>query len=240
MRYPNSNLNHQKGVALYIVIVMLFLSMLLALWASRTSIFSEMVTGNDADYQRAFDAAQVMIQDATDDIYNNTYKKNSAAIRKNNTTLIPNYETYTNWISTLEAQSSGCKDGVCLPRLGAQNFWDDEAELEKMLAVGARYKTYSAPASNQNIPNPILTYTDANKGAWYWIEPIPMAVQDGGSMASVIAGSGQAKTNIDMIYRVTSIAFGIKGSGTSTDIADRPKTMAVIQTLLAMPADAGE
>ena len=39
----------QQGVALFVVIVFVMLSMLLALWASRTSLFNEMVVGNDAD-----------------------------------------------------------------------------------------------------------------------------------------------------------------------------------------------
>ncbi len=44
------------------------LSMLLALWASRTSLFNELIVGNDADYQRAFEAAQAILQDAELDI----------------------------------------------------------------------------------------------------------------------------------------------------------------------------
>ena len=59
---------YQHGVALFVVIVIVMLSMLLALWASRTSWFGEMLVGNDADYQRAFEAAQAMIQDAELDI----------------------------------------------------------------------------------------------------------------------------------------------------------------------------
>ena len=60
----------QRGVALFVVIVFVMLSMLLALWASRTSLFNEMLVGNDADYQRAFEAAQALLQDAELDIRN--------------------------------------------------------------------------------------------------------------------------------------------------------------------------
>ena len=52
----------QRGISLFVVIVFVLLSMLLALWASRTSLFNEMVVGNDADYQRAFEAAQALLQ----------------------------------------------------------------------------------------------------------------------------------------------------------------------------------
>ena len=51
----------QRGVALFIVIIFVMLSMLLALWASRTAWFNEMIVGNDADYQRAFEAAQASL-----------------------------------------------------------------------------------------------------------------------------------------------------------------------------------
>src|SRR2546427_2348398 len=54
----------QRGVALFVVIIFVMLSMLLALWASRTSLFNELVVGNDADYQRAYEAAQALLQDA--------------------------------------------------------------------------------------------------------------------------------------------------------------------------------
>src|SRR5574343_106172 len=60
--------SRQQGVALFVVIVFVMLSMLLALWASRTSLFNEMIVGNDADYQRAFEAAQALLQDAELDI----------------------------------------------------------------------------------------------------------------------------------------------------------------------------
>ena len=52
VRLRVQSLRHgQRGVALFIVIVFVLLSMLLALWASRTSMFNELVVGNDADYQ---------------------------------------------------------------------------------------------------------------------------------------------------------------------------------------------
>ena len=58
----------QRGISLFVIMVIVLLSMLLALWASRTSWFGELVVGNDADYQRALEAAQAMLQDAELDI----------------------------------------------------------------------------------------------------------------------------------------------------------------------------
>ena len=52
---PNpAPLSQQRGVALFIVLVFVMMGMLLALWASRTALFNEMVVGNDSYYQRAF------------------------------------------------------------------------------------------------------------------------------------------------------------------------------------------
>ncbi|WP_197407978.1 pilus assembly PilX family protein [Lampropedia cohaerens] len=58
----------QRGVALFIVMIIVLLTSLLVLWASRSALLHEMVTGNDADYQRAFEAAQAMLRDAEFDI----------------------------------------------------------------------------------------------------------------------------------------------------------------------------
>ena len=54
----------QVGSALYIVMVMLLAASLLAIWAARGALFQEWLAGNDADYQRAFEAAQLLMQDA--------------------------------------------------------------------------------------------------------------------------------------------------------------------------------
>ena len=58
----------QRGISLFVVIVIVLLSTLLSLWAARTSLFNELIVGNDADYQRAFEAAQALMQDAELDI----------------------------------------------------------------------------------------------------------------------------------------------------------------------------
>ena len=58
----------EQGVALLTIIIFVLLTMLMALWASRTAIFNEMLVGNDADYQRAYEAAQALVQDAELDI----------------------------------------------------------------------------------------------------------------------------------------------------------------------------
>ena len=77
----------QRGVALFVVIVLVMLSMLLALWASRSSWFNEILVGNDADYQRTFEAAQSMLQDAELDIREQNSKGGNCEVSSKNSSI---------------------------------------------------------------------------------------------------------------------------------------------------------
>ena len=63
-----SSKKHQQGISLIVILVVVMLAMLLALWAARSALFNQIIVSNDADYQRAFSAAQAMLQDAELDI----------------------------------------------------------------------------------------------------------------------------------------------------------------------------
>lgn len=65
---PARPVGDQRGVALFVVLVMVLLTTLLVVWASRSALLNEMITGTDSDYQRAFEAAQAMVRDAELDI----------------------------------------------------------------------------------------------------------------------------------------------------------------------------
>ena len=150
----------QRGVALFVVLVFVMLSMLLALWASRTSLFNELVVGNDADYQRAFEAAQALLQDAELDIRDERPDGtacNAAGCRDmGSAKKIPlSAQEVTPLLADLDAQPTKCQDGLCVKRTGRQDFWNytsatspaptnlqaDEFKLEDMTKanVGARY-----------------------------------------------------------------------------------------------------
>lgn len=148
----------QRGVALFVVIVFVMLSMLLALWASRTALFSEMVVGNDADYQRAFEAAQALLQDAELDIRGEQANGKKCAntgsgdvcrqttqdkIPQTNdnqpipdpkfpndpTKTIDNPNNVANVIRTLDSQTTKCRSGLCTRRTGRQDFWNYTDDL---------------------------------------------------------------------------------------------------------------
>lgn len=61
-------LHRQRGVSLFVVLVMVLLTTLMTFWAARTALFNELITGNDSDYQRALEAAHAMVRDAELDI----------------------------------------------------------------------------------------------------------------------------------------------------------------------------
>lgn len=128
----------QQGVALFVVIVFVLLSMLLALWASRTSLFNEMVVGNDADYQRAFEAAQALLQDAELDIRSADYDVATGKTvdglnclaggnicRSFSADKFPlESKEIPALINTMDAQTTKCRSGICTRRTGRQDFWN--------------------------------------------------------------------------------------------------------------------
>lgn len=144
---PNQSKKYkQRGISLFIVIVFVMLSMLLALWASRTSLFNELIISNDADYQRAFEAAQATLQDAELDIRGEN--SDGSFCTPNNTDGNICRRTTPEKIP-LEAQEVGtlladladpskipsdapkCKNGICIKRADRpdmsdkQDFWNN-------------------------------------------------------------------------------------------------------------------
>ena len=245
---PNANCGHgqplpavparQRGVALFVVIVFVMLSMLLALWASRTSLFNEMVVGNDADYQRAFEAAQALLQDAELDIRGEMADGSLCSAPPcraySGKLQFPGDTNEINpLITVLEAESTRCKDGLCARRVGRQDFWNyataattvkpaantalGEVPLfgtSGLEAVGARYGQYTGAANTTTAGplNPILTDTAAGRGGWYWIEI--MRYSDTAKSANVIVDSStsQLPLNLDVyvVFRITALAVGRK------------------------------
>lgn len=226
----------QRGVALFIVLVMVLLGMLLALWASRAAVFNQMVVGNDADYQRAFAAAQAMLQDAELDILREgpdgaacTKNASKPQVCRAGNALYPpqGAEEITPLLAQLSDVSvTQCRHGLCTKRgtgttHKGQNFWNDAALLAAMQQadVGARYGQFTGAITGSNTEelgatgSAILNQVgDGNVGAWYWIEVLPYT--DAAQSTGLIVG-GPANflpLNVDpsVVYRVTAIAYGRK------------------------------
>ena len=140
MPLPHQRRQRQRGVALFVVIVFVMLSMLLALWASRTSLFNEMLVGNDADYQRAFEAAQALLQDAELDIRGENADGSvcTAANCREKIAAAPKIPLEAQEVTPLLAEldtktaTAKCSYGLCTKRLGRQDFWNkkDTTDLQ--------------------------------------------------------------------------------------------------------------
>jgi type IV pilus assembly protein PilX len=243
----------QRGISLFVVIVFVLLSMLLALWASRTALFSEMVVGNDADYQRAFEAAQALLQDAELDIRGENADGSVCAVDGS----IPNkcrgginekipLETKDvgDLLSELQTQPTGCRNGLCAKRTGRQDFWNavgtitpplapGEVSLAQMAdpAVGARYGQFTgASVGSVSAPaNPILADTsDPERGGWYWIEVLPYD-ESSKSSGLITPAAGAAGTSLLALNVTPNVVYRI----TALAYGRRANTLVVLQQTYA-------
>ena len=224
----------ERGMSLLIVIVIVLLTMLMAVWAARTALFNELIVGNDADYQRSFEAAQAMLQDAELDILGQS--ADGSACQPSSTDGKICRRTASVWfvdeekdvvglLATLEARPGvPCLQGICAKRTGKQDFWNDAALLAQMRAPGvaARYGEFTGARKGSG-SNPILQATAADQGAWYWVEALPYA-GSGSSLITNLGGPAKLELNLNpaLVYRITAIAQGLK-----------PSTQVVLQSTLA-------
>jgi len=254
-RTPPRRARSEHGIALFVVIVFVMLSMLLALWASRTALFNELVVGNDADYQRAFEAAQALLQDAELDIRGEGANGTACApisglgdvCRTNTTDKIPQEPAdVSDLLATLTNEPTLCRNGLCAKRAGRQDFWNytsatspaptglqpGEVRIDQMTVtgIGARYGQFTGATNNTN-SNPILAdQTAGNRGGWYWIEVLPY--DESSKSSGVITGGNTSLLPLhltpNIVYRITAIAYGRK-----TNLGGDPVTMAVLQQTYA-------
>lgn len=213
---------HQHGISLLVVMIVVLLSSLLALWAFRSALVNEAIVGNDADYQRAFEAAQAMIQDAEMDIRGEradgtlcVSDVGDARVCRTGTTVafVEENRQLGALIARLESAATKCENAICQKRVGAQDFWNDEDSFAAMRAenVAARFGDYTGArmaAESKATPNPLLVDQREDEGAWYWIEVMPYD----SSPVGLLAGREKLELNMNpnVVYRITAIARGRK------------------------------
>ena len=221
----------QHGIALFIVIAVVMLSMLLALWASRSALFNEMFVGNDADYQHALEAAQALLQDAELDVRGEQASGAACAAISSKPSVCRSGATVTQFpqetqeiglllASLNQATPTSCRDALCTKRTGPQDFWNNVDETQGITLgqrtasdVAARYGQFTGAISGGK-SNSILASRETGKGGWYWIEILPYDANAGNS--GLIANDSPRLAlymQPQVIYRITAIAHGRK-SGT--------------------------
>lgn len=191
----------QQGVSLLVVMVMMLLSSLLVLGGSRVSLMSEFLAGNDTDYQRAFEAAQILIRDAELDIQNAPGNLRSSPFSKTDSGLIQDLIDEAN-----AAGTPACANGVCVDLSDltrgdpTTSFWTSPTRLASMTARGATYGQFTAAPISGTNQNPILAASNPSRG-WYWIE----ILKYGGS---AIWADDCAPSGSPNLYRITAVALG--------------------------------
>ncbi len=253
----SSSSSRQRGVSLFVVLVMVLLTTLLVLWGSRTALFNEMIVGNDSDYQRALEAAQAMVRDAEFDIMGTSPDGTPCATIHDNcrpsSALQANqdvaggkiYFPPPNDVGELEFLQSAfasltpkCKAGICVQPVGgdsptASAFWLHEDDFDAMKAVAATYGLYTGAKSGDagGEHNPLLATGDADAiKAWYWVEPIRYQKDPLSITSGELAPTGgEVDANpVGVVYRITAVADGLKRG-----------TRAVIQTVFVRKELAG-
>lgn len=222
----------QNGIALFVVIVMLLLSLLIVLSSSKTSLFNEAFTGNESDYSRALEAAQLLVADATVDI---TGKKadgtncSAAPCRSAVTTVVHFPEEgsgYDEMKANLIAVSPiHCKNGICMPICpdttvaGVCNgneprFWLTSGALSSMASSGATYGQYTG-ATPGSTGNTILM----SGKAWYWVEVMSYMK----NMVNPASTRLPNNPKFPYVFRITAVAQGAKEG-----------TQAVVQSIVSI------
>ena len=252
LHFPRRQRAPQRGIALFVVIVFVMLSMLLALWASRTSLFNEMVVGNDADYQRAFESAQALLQDAELDIREEGPDGNKCTgiadiCRTTTVDKIPlEAGDVTLLLAELAVLPARCRNGLCAKRAGRQDFWNypsttmpptpaaatGEVSLAEMAVsgVGARYGQYTGatPGDPTKTANPLLYWdaaTPSDRGGWYWIEILPYDESSKSSGLIVDTTTGAPTQSLLALNLKPNVAYRI----TALAYGRKPNTMVVLQ-----------
>lgn len=216
----------QGGISLLTVIVLVLLSGLLALWASRSALFHELVVGNAADHQRAQEAAEALLQDAQHDLaLHHASGIHPRAEQEHLLLPADSGADFDVFVARLQSPTAanGCRHGLCMPRSSAIDFWLHPPTLAQMTqaGIGARYGDYTqAPAANHH---PLLTERNPGRGGWYWIEVLRHQPAEGGD---AVWGPN---VRAPLLYRITALAQGLKAG-----------SQVVLQTVVAFPAIAGE
>lgn len=215
--------NNQAGISLFVVLIIVLLTAILVAMGFRSSQFNEIATGNTAEYQRTYEAAQALVHDAELDImrmsangtpcvgtncraYGTIADADTASGGKM-------YFPMPDRLSAVQAAlynsknsgGTGCIAGICYALLNASSqpyaFWDNAATLSNLKARAAHYGQFTdgTYGSTSDKSNPRLNATNS----WYWVEILPYDASSG-----FFAGTDLAPTDMNAIYRITALVEG--------------------------------
>jgi type IV pilus assembly protein PilX len=172
--------NRQRGISLFIVLIILLLSLILVLGGLVVANLNEAITGNQGDTQRAYGAAQALINDAKLDIRLNGVNCNASDFGQSgtNATMIPtgtstapncvlrfprNFHDFPNDFNVLQTKagsSSSCVSAASNPNLVGICFSNGPGDV-------------NFAASNVG---PSGTVENTSTGASYYMFTLPLSV----------------------------------------------------------------
>lgn len=227
--------SRQRGATIFVVMVMVLLTTLMLLWASRSARFNELITGNDSDYQRALEAAQAMVRDAEFDVRGTgpndqpcaaaapAVCRGATVSASTSTAYYPmaeEAELNATLEETLNAETPSCISGICTPTNVTPEFWNTKSTLDAMKAKAATYGSFTG-TKVAAIGNPLLVHSDTQPAsAWYWVELLPYNVYLAATGDAGYAKDLSPDLDSPYVYRITAVAEGRK-----------PGTQAVVQTV---------
>jgi len=262
MKNPSTHFqshHNQQGIALFVVIVFVLLSMLLALWASRTSLFNELIISNDADYQRAFEAAQIILQDAELDIrgenadgsFCNPVSTDGNICRRTTPEKFPlEAQEVGVLLSDLLTITNGprCKNGICTKRtdIGTlkdkQDFWNNTdatkgITLAQMtgthaggVPVGARYGQFTgAGIGSDSAPANVILRDRSAANKGAWYWIEVLPYDESNKSSGLINTGTTSPLNILPLNLTPNIVYRI----TALAFGRKNNTMVVIQQTYA-------
>ena len=225
-----ASLKKQAGISLFVVMVIVLLTAILVAMGFKSSQFNEIATGNTAEYQRTYEAAQALLHDAELDIMRMSANGSTCS-----GTNCRDYGTITDAdtgsggklyfpmpdnLSVVNAAlfdnhnggGTGCIAGICYPllkevsgKLEPYAFWNDATELASLKARAAHYGQFTGGTygSTSDKSNPRLSSTNA----WYWVEILPYDAS-----SSFFSGTELAPTDMNAIYRITVLVEGTRNT----------------------------
>lgn len=231
---------HQRGISLFVVMVMVMLSMLLVMGSGRLALLNESMTGNDIDYQRALEAAQTMLADAEMDLLGISPTGTACTGASCRTPASPVFfprdmleyqDLEAQLIAAAGTNNPPCLNGICLD-LGAQtngdrttSFWNDPGGTDPNWNNTRTLATFIATPTGFNSRGALygqytgVTYSATNNSNNPQLNPATpnawywIEVLPYNPNAAVQGGNAafwSPPATLPLVYRITAVARGRK------------------------------
>jgi type IV pilus assembly protein PilX len=206
--------------------VIVLLTAILVAMGFKSSQFNETVTGNAAEYQRVYEAAQALVRDAELDILSQRATGNACQTNCRTYGQITASSIYFPDATELPAvrlaltdAPQKCIAGICWARSpGNEDFWTNTSDLRSMQARGASYGQFTDGARGTTTNPRLTTCSNTPPSACYWVEILPYSVTAQGGTALEPNGA------LEVVYRITAVVEGRRNTVSAIQKLVVPKT----------------